>query len=84
MASRTSTTRESRVSLIIQAHLLDRYGPRLDCDALGKVLGVEKKTVQNKAAANTLGIKTYVDGGKRWVDVRDVAEYFDACRANAR
>lgn len=72
------------MSLLIQAHLLDRYGPRLDAEALGKVLGVETKTVQNKIAASTLGIRTYVDGGKRWADVRDVAEYFDACRATAR
>ena len=44
------------MSLLIQAHLLDRYGPRLDAEALGKVLGIETKTVQNKIAANTLGI----------------------------
>lgn len=71
------------MSLMIQAHLLDRYGPRLDAEALGKLLGVETKTVQNKIAANTLGIKTYVDGGKRWADVRDVADYLDSLRVVA-
>ena len=68
------------MSLLIQAHLLDRYGPRLDAEALGKVLGIETKTVQNKIAANTLGINTYVDGGKRWADVRDVADHLDSLR----
>lgn len=71
------------MSLMIQAHLLDRYGPRLDAEALGKVLGIEAKTVQNKIAANTLGIKTYVDGCKRWADVRDVADYLDSLRVVA-
>ncbi len=71
------------MSLMIQAHLLDRYGPRLDAEALGKVLGIETKTVQNKIAANTLGIKTYVDGSKRWADVRDVADYLDSLRVVA-
>ena len=71
------------MSLMIQAHLLDRYGPRLDAESLAAVLGVSTKTVQNKIAANTLGIKTYVDGGKRWADVRDVADYLDSLRVIA-
>ena len=71
------------MSLMIQAHLLDRYGARLDAEALGQVLSKSTKTIQNKIAANTLGIKTYVDGGKRWADVRDVADYLDSLRVVA-
>lgn len=72
------------MSLMIQAYLLEKYGPRLDAEALGQLLDKNKHTIQNKIAANTLGIKTYVEGGKRWADVRDVADFFDRCRAEAR
>ena len=71
------------MSLLIQAHLLDKYGPRLDSHAMAEVLSLEPKTVQNKIAANTLGIKTYVDGGKRWADFRDMADYLDSLRLAA-
>ena len=71
------------MSLIIQAGLFDRYGARLDAEALAAVLDKEPKTVRNLIAANRLGIPTYVDGGKRWADVRDVAAYFDQQREKA-
>lgn len=71
------------MSLLTQAHLLDKYGPRLDAEALGSALGKDPKTVRNLIAANRLGIPTYLDGGKRWADARDVANYFDAQRTAA-
>lgn len=71
------------MSLLIQAGLFERYGARLDVDALGEVLGKEPKTIRNRIAAHTLGIRTYVEDGKRWADVRDVAAYFDEQREKA-
>lgn len=68
---------------MIQAYLLEKYGARLDAEALGEVLDRDTKTVQNKIAANTLGIPTYVDGKKRYADVRDVAAYLDSLRVVA-
>lgn len=71
------------MSLMTQAHLLDRYGPRLNMDQLAEVLGyTSKSTVYNKITAGTLEVKTYVDGG-RWADYRDVAEFLDRLRETA-
>lgn len=68
------------MSLMIQAYLLEKYGPRLDAKDMADLLEVEPKTIYNKISANTLGIKTYSDGGKTWADIRDVAAYLDSLR----
>jgi hypothetical protein len=70
-------------SLVTQFFLLEKYGPRLDTTQLGEVLGLSAGVVRNKISANTLGIKTYVDG-QRYADYRDVAEYIEACRERAK
>lgn len=44
-------------------------------------LGMDYDSVLNQACAKTFPIPTYVDQGKRWADLRDVAAHFDACRA---
>jgi len=72
------------MSIITQAFVFERYGPRLDIEQLAEVLGLEKKTLYNQVSAGTCKVKTYVDGGKRFADYRDVAEHFDAMRALAR
>jgi len=68
------------MSILTQAYLLDRYGPRLSMAELAHELGVATKTVQNQAAQGRLKIPTYRDDGGRWADYRDVAAYFDAVR----
>lgn len=71
------------MSLLTQAHLLDKFGPRLDVEQLGQVLALSPKTILNQISARSFSVPTYVDGGKRWADVRDVAERFDALRDKA-
>lgn len=68
------------MSLLTQAYLLERYGPRLSMADLAHELGVAVKTVQNQAAAGRLKVPTYRDDGGRFADYRDVAAYFDSVR----
>lgn len=68
------------MSLISQALVFERYGARLGVEQLAEVLGVTKGALYNQFSAGTCPVKTYVDGGKRWADFRDVAAYLDAMR----
>lgn len=70
-------------SLVTQIILAEKYGLRVDMEQLAAILGREKATVMNQVSAKTLGIRTYMDGGKRWADVRDVADHFDRMREKA-
>ena len=70
-------------SLITQLVLVERYGPRLSVDQLSELLGLSKGSIYNQISAETFPISTYVDGGKRWADFRDVAEHIDDCRTRA-
>lgn len=72
------------MSLLTQAYVLDTYGPRLNSEQLAKVLGITKAALFNQISAGTCGVKTYLDGGKRWADYRDVAAFFDEVRQSAR
>ena len=72
------------MSLMLQAYLLEKYGPRLGREELAEVLGVTPRTLEKKVYMGTLGVATYKDQGKLWADARDVAEYLDACRAKAK
>jgi predicted site-specific integrase-resolvase len=72
------------MSLMLQAYLLEKYGPRLGTDELAQVLGISVKTLGNKLYRGEVPIVTYRDQGKVWADCRDVAEYLDACRARAK
>lgn len=71
-------------SLITQAFLVERYGLRLNMEQLAEVLGITKGAVYNQISAGTCQVITYIDGGKRWADYRDVAEHIDRCRAMAK
>ena len=70
-------------SLLSQAILAERYGLRLNMEQLGEVLGMAKTSIYNAVSAGTFPVPTYMDGGKRWADFRDVASYLDACRERA-
>lgn len=71
------------MSLFYQAYLLDKYGGRLDIDNLAEELHLAKSTIYNQVAAGTFPIPTYLDGGKRFADFRDMATYLDSCRPRA-
>lgn len=68
------------MSLLSQAYILEHYGLRLCLDQLAKCLGVSKNSIYNQISAGTFPVKTYMDGGKRYADFRDVAEHMDKCR----
>jgi hypothetical protein len=71
-------------SIITQAFIFERYGPRLSVADLAEVLKLAKGTILNQVSAAKFPITTYLDGGQRWADYRDVAEHIDACRARAK
>ncbi len=71
------------MSLLAQLILAEKHGIRMDMQALADELGMSKATVMNQVSDGSLGIKTYMDKGKRWADVRDVAAYFDRAREKA-
>lgn len=70
-------------SLVTQMFVAEKYGLRLGTDELAELLKLSPGTVRNQCSAKTFPIPTYVDGGKRWADYRDVAAYFDQCREAA-
>lgn len=72
------------MSLITTLFLLEQYGPRLSMEQLAKVLGLAATTLHARIARGELAIPTYVDGKMRFADTRDVAEYLDRLRAEAR
>lgn len=71
------------MSLLTQAHLLDKYGPRLNADQVATALGITTKALHNQRSAGTFAIPMYLDGGKLWADYRDVAAFFDRVREAA-
>jgi excisionase family DNA binding protein len=71
-------------SLVTQMIVAERFGLRLKVEQLANVLGLSKGTIYNQISAGTLPVPTYVDGGTRWADYRDVAEHLDKCRESAR
>lgn len=71
------------MSLVTQAFLFEKYGPRLNTEQLAEVLGITKPALYNQISAGSCPVKTYVESGKRWADYRDVAEHFDLVRAHA-
>lgn len=71
-------------SLISTLYLMDKYGPRMGMDCLAQVLGMATHTLLQRIARADLGIPTYLDGKMRYADTRDVAEYLDLKREQAR
>ena len=72
------------MSILAQMVLIEKYGIRMDLEELASILDTTASNLRRRISEGTLTIPTYVDGGKRWADVRDVAEHFDAMRASAR
>jgi hypothetical protein len=69
------------MSYFVYGWILDRYGsPRLTMRQLAEVLGRGAKSVANTASKPDFPIRTYLDGGTRYADVRDVMAYLDARR----
>jgi len=83
-ATVANTSTKPGPSLVTQMFVAEKYGLRLDVNQLAKVLGVSPGTVLNRISANTFGIPTYIDNGKRYADYRDVAAHFDQIREAAR
>lgn len=71
-------------TLVTQMIIAEKYGPRLNIEQLSLALGLTKGAIYNQISAGTFVIPTYIDGGRRWADYRDVAEHLDACRERAR
>ena len=75
---------EVRMSLLTQMVLIEKYGLRVDLDRVAEILETTPPNIRRKISDNTFQIPTYIDGGKRWADIRDVAEYLDQRRQEAR
>lgn len=72
------------MNFLTTAYLMDKHGLRLDLEALAKELDTTPANLRRRISLEDFEIPTYVDGGKRWADVRDVASYLDARREQAR
>lgn len=71
-------------SLVTQMIIVEKYGPRLTMEQLAALMGMSKGAIYNQVSGGTFPITTYIDGGRRWADYRDVAGHIDACRDGAR
>lgn len=71
------------MSILTQAMVFEKYGPRLNMEQLAEVLNITKSALYNQLSAKTCAVKTYLDGGRRYADYRDVAEHLDAMRSLA-
>lgn len=72
------------MSILTQMVLIEKHGLRVDLEGLASILDTTPPNLRRMISAHTLQIPTYIDGGRRWADVRDVAEYLDQRRAEAR
>lgn len=71
------------MSLLHEAIIAEKYGLRLTMDQIAEALGLARNTIYNQIAKGEFGLKTYVDGGKRYADYRDLASYLDEVRGRA-
>ena len=72
------------MSILTTMVLIERHGLRVDLEQLAQILDTTAANLRRKISERTIEIPTYVDGGKRWADVRDVAAYLDQKRQDAR
>jgi predicted DNA-binding transcriptional regulator AlpA len=72
------------MSLVTQMIVAERYGVRLGMEQLAEAIGMTKPAIYNAVSAGKFPIPTYIDGGKRWADYRDVAAHLDACHEKAK
>jgi hypothetical protein len=71
------------MSLLTQAALIQRYGPRLSVDDLADVMKISRVTINNQISDGSFPIATYRAHGKRWADFQDVDAYLEQCREAA-
>jgi hypothetical protein len=71
------------MSFLTTAYLMEKHGLRLDLEALAKELDTTPANLRRRISLEDFEIPTYLDGGRRWADVRDVAAYLDERRAQA-
>ena len=71
------------MSLMHEAIIAEKWGLRLTVDQMAETLGIARNTIYNQIAAGKFKVPTYVDGGKRYADYRDLAAYLDQHRASA-
>jgi len=72
------------MSFFTTAFLIEKYGLRTDLEALSVILDTTPANLRRRISAGDFEIPTYLDGGKRWADIRDVDAYLDACRQQAQ
>lgn len=72
------------MSLLHEAIIAEKYGLRLTMDQIAEALGIARNTIYNQIAKGDFKLKTYVEGGKRFCDYRDLAAYLDEVRASAK
>lgn len=72
------------MSLLHEAIIAEKYGLRLTIEQLGEALSLKPQTIYNKIAKGEFKVLTYVEGGKRYCDYRDLAKYLDEMRATAK
>lgn len=72
------------MSILSTMVLIEKHGLRVDLEKLAEILDTTPANLRRKISERTMEIPTYLDGGKRWADVRDVAEYLDQKRQDAR
>lgn len=71
------------MSLMTQAFLLEKYGPRLNAEQLAEALGITVTALHTQRSKGVFAVKTYMEGGRIWADYRDLAAYFDEVRSLA-
>lgn len=71
------------MSFLTTAYLMEKHGLRLDLEALSTELDTTPANLRRRISLQDFEIPTYLDGGRRWADVRDVASYLDERRAQA-
>jgi AraC-like DNA-binding protein len=74
---------EETTDIVTQMMVAKKYCLRLSMEQLAGVLGIAKSTLYNQVSAGTCRVPTYLDGGKRFADYRDVAAHLDACHLTA-
>jgi hypothetical protein len=68
------------MSLLTQAFLLEKYGPRLNVDQMAEVLQMARQTINNQMSDGSFPVPTYRANGRRFADYRDLAKHLDECR----
>lgn len=63
---------------------MEKYGLRLNVEQIADVLDSTPSAIHRRISDRTFDINTYMDGKKRYADVRDVANYIDTMRDAAQ